>query len=154
MKTILFTLVLSLTALIMTAQTETSLDEPTITADQAEIATEGISITVTVPVPSDKGSVFFSLHTKETFMRKGLTDLEGEIIDGKATVVFENVPVGTYGVLLFHDTNGNKKMDFESNGMPLEMYGVSNNVMSYGPPMWSDAKFDVATAPINLEIRM
>lgn len=150
MKTILFTLVLSLTAAMMTAQTDTA----TLTADQTEIVASGTTITVTVPVQSDKGSVLFALHSEETFMQKGLADLEGEIVDGKATVVFENVAAGTYGILLFHDTNGNKKMDFEPNGMPKEMYGVSNNVMNFGPPMWSDAKFEVADTPISMEIRM
>jgi uncharacterized protein (DUF2141 family) len=164
MKTILLTLVLALTAEIMTAQTEISpLDEaqvettvatPTLMADQTPTTTQETSITVNVPVASDHGSVFFSLHSQETFMRNGLANLESEIIDGSATVTFENIPVGTYGIVLYHDKNGNKKMDFEPNGMPKEMYGVSNNVMSFRPPMWSDAKFEVATAPNTLEIRL
>ena len=34
-------------------------------------------------------------------------------------------------------------MDFESNGIPKENYGVSNNQMNlYGPPLWEDAKFE------------
>jgi uncharacterized protein (DUF2141 family) len=45
-------------------------------------------------------------------------------------------------------------MDFEPNGMPKEMYGVSNNVMNFGPPQWNDAQFEVASEPIALEIRM
>ena len=45
-------------------------------------------------------------------------------------------------------------MDFDTNGMPLEMYGISNNVMSYGPPQWSDAKFEVSSEPVSLTIRM
>jgi uncharacterized protein (DUF2141 family) len=45
-------------------------------------------------------------------------------------------------------------MDFHLNGMPKEMYGTSNNVMNFGPPQWSDAKFEVANTPISLEIRM
>ncbi|MDX1462028.1 MAG: DUF2141 domain-containing protein, partial [Marinirhabdus sp.] len=46
------------------------------------------------------------------------------------------------------------RMDFEANGMPKENYGVSNNVMNFGPPQWSDAKFEVSTAPLNMEIRL
>ena len=150
MKTILITLALSFTAAIMTAQTETT----TVTADQTEVVTDGTTITITVPVRTAEGSVLFTLHSEETFMREGLADLEAEIVDGKAIVTFENIPAGSYGVLLFHDANGNKKMDFEPNGMPKEMYGVSNNAMSFGPPMWSNAKFEVAAEPITLEIRM
>ena len=45
-------------------------------------------------------------------------------------------------------------MDFEANGMPKELYGASNNNMSMGPPRWSDAKFEVGTQPITMEIRL
>lgn len=142
MKTILISITLALTSFLLTAQNGSDVESP------------GTSITVTVPVQSDEGKVYFSLHNETTFMKKGLVDLQSEIIDGKATVTFTNISPGTYGVLLFHDKNDNKRMDFEPNGMPLEMFGVSNNVMSMGPPMWSDAKFEVANEPIELEIRM
>jgi len=119
-----------------------------------EMKTEGTTITVTVPVKSDKGSVFFALHNADTFMKQGIQDLESPVKDGKATVTFKNVAPGDYAVLLFHDANGNKQMDFEPNGMPSEMYGVSNNVMNFGPPQWSDAKFEVETEPVSLDIVM
>lgn len=44
-------------------------------------------------------------------------------------------------------------MDFQSNGMPLEDYGSSNNVMSYGPPNFEAAKFRVTDKNIVLNIR-
>ncbi len=87
-------------------------------------------------------------------MKKPSEGLTGEIIDGIATVTFKDVVPGEYAVILYHDKNLNKTMDFEPNGMPLEMYGMSNNPMSYGPPQWSDAKFDVVGTPIEMEIRM
>jgi uncharacterized protein (DUF2141 family) len=45
--------------------------------------------------------------------------------------------------MVLHDKNGNNQMDFESNGMPKEAYGMSNNPMSYGPPQFSDAAIEV-----------
>jgi uncharacterized protein (DUF2141 family) len=45
-------------------------------------------------------------------------------------------------------------MDFDANGMPLERFGVSNNNISYGPPQWVDAKFEVANTPVEMEIRL
>jgi len=142
MKTIILTITLALTSVFLNAQTE------------MESVSETETITVTVPVQSDKGNVVFGLYDETSFMKQPLVGLEGEIKDGKATVTFEDVKPGTYAILLYHDKNENKQMDFEPNGMPTEPYGVSNNVMSMGPPLWSDAKFEVTDKPIELEIRM
>ena len=143
MKTIILTIALAISTFILKAQTD----------DVASV--EGTTITVTVPIASNDGNVIFGLYDENTFMKAApIQGLESEIMDGKATVTFTNVVPGIYGITLFHDKNGNKIMDFEPNGMPLEMYGVSNNVMSYGPPQWSDAKFEVSLTPLELEIRL
>ncbi len=142
MKAILLTLALSLTTILLKAQTTDT------------FVSDGISITVTVPVTSDAGNVIFGLHNETTFMKAPLIGLESEITDGKATVTFTNVTPGNYGIVVLHDKNKNKRMDFEENGMPLEPYGTSNNVMNYGPPQWNDAKFEVGNEPIDMEIRL
>jgi uncharacterized protein (DUF2141 family) len=143
MKTIILTIALAISALFAQAQTD-------------EVTTaEGTTITVTVPINNEEGNIIVGLYDENTFMKAApLQGLEGDILNGQATVTFTNVGPGNYGITLFHDKNGNKIMDFEPNGMPQEMYGVSNNVMSYGPPQWNDAKFEVAHEPIELEIRM
>lgn len=106
---------------------------------------EGITITVTVPnVTSAEGAVLFGLYNEVTFMKAPpIQTAKGEIVDGVAKVTFTNVTAGEYGITCVHDVNNNQKMDFEENGMPKESYGVSNNNMSFGPPMWNDAKFEV-----------
>ena len=143
MKTILFTIALSISTFIMSAQADLT------------VVTEGTSITVTVPVQSADGVVIVGLYDQATFMKAApLQGLESAILNGQATVTFTNVTPGTYGITLFHDKNDNKIMDFEANGMPKENYGVSNNVMNFGPPQWKDAKFEVASEPIALDIRM
>ena len=143
MKTIILTIALAISTFFLKAQTN----------DVASI--EGTSITVTVPLSSTEGNVIFGLYDEDTFMKSApIQGLEGEIIDGKVTVTFTNVVPGIYGITLFHDKNGNKIMDFEPNGMPKEMYGVSNNVMSYGPPQWNDAKFEVSSESLEMEIRL
>lgn len=143
MKTVLFTLATIISLHLAKAQEATSKTE------------SGITITVTVPVKIDKGTVIGGVYNETSFM-KGAPNYgyEATIEDGKAVLIFSNIPPGTYGITLFHDTNGNKTMDFETNGMPKEMYGVSNNIMSYGPPQWSDAKFEVASEDIEMEIRL
>jgi len=112
------------------------------------------TITVTVVnVSSSDGVVKFGLHNKETFLKIALVEKEASIKDGKATVVFKNVAPGEYAIACFHDKNGNQRMDFSENGMPLEDYGATNNIMSMGPPVFSDAKFSVANEPLDFKIK-
>lgn len=44
------------------------------------------------------------------------------------SVLFENVPFGTYAIALFLDENDNGKIDTNFLGIPREKYGFSNNV--------------------------
>lgn len=37
------------------------------------------------------------------------------------------LPEGKYGIIAFHDTNGNEKLDTNFLGVPEEPYGFSNN---------------------------
>jgi uncharacterized protein (DUF2141 family) len=70
-----------------------------------------------------------------------------------STVEFENIPEGTYAIVCFHDENNNGKMDFESNGMPKENYGTSNNALSFGLPAFDNSKFEVKNDDLILEIK-
>jgi uncharacterized protein (DUF2141 family) len=142
MKTLIISIVLSLSGYLLTAQTD------------AGTVVDGTTITVTVPVRSSEGNVLFGLYEEANFMKNPTVGLEGEIVEGVATVTFTNIKPGTYAITLVHDKNLNKRMDFDEHGMPTEMYGVSNNVMSMGPPLWSDAKFEVSNIPLELEIRL
>jgi uncharacterized protein (DUF2141 family) len=116
---------------------------------------KGITITVTIDnVNNDNGKVSMALHTSETFMKgEGVLNAETEIKDGKVTITFENVLPGDYAIMALHDENKNNRMDFEANGMPKESYGMSNNVMSFGPPQYDDAKFKVEDKNIEMTIR-
>lgn len=116
---------------------------------------EGITITATVEnVHNSNGHVIFALHNQTTFMKgKGIMNASSAIKDGVATVTFKNVAPGTYAILVLHDENNNNQMDYASSGMPTEEYGMSNNFMGFGPPMFSDAKFEVTDEDKNFQIR-
>ncbi|MBC3846861.1 DUF2141 domain-containing protein [Winogradskyella echinorum] len=116
---------------------------------------KGITITVTIDnVKSDNGKVSMALHTSETFMKgAGVMNAETKIKDGKISITFENVKPGEYAIMALHDENENNRMDFRENGMPLESYGTSNNVMAFGPPQYDDAKFKVEDKDLELNIR-
>ena len=117
-----------------------------------EIATT-ISVVVENINPNE-GKVYFSLYTKDTFMKSppNFTS-SAEVGNGTATVIFEDIPEGTYAINCFQDLNGNGKLDFEPNGMPKEKYGVSTNTINtYGPPNWSDVKFENVGEPLEFNI--
>jgi len=116
---------------------------------------ESGNITASVPnVTGTEGNVKFGLYTAETFM-KAEPDFsaEAEIKEGKASVIFKNIPEGVYALLVMHDKNDNNQMDYDPNGMPLENYGSSGNSMSYGPPVWENSKFNFDGSTRELEIR-
>ena len=115
---------------------------------------EKSSITATVVnVLTSEGKVGFALYNKDNFMKQPILAKEAKIVDGKSKVVFENVLAGEYAILCYHDKNNNDKMDFQPNGMPLESYGASNNVMNFGPLRFDDAKFKVSDKKVSLEIK-
>jgi len=113
------------------------------------------TVSVTIEnVLNANGTIVASLHTNETFMKSaGLIDLQKEAKKGSVTFTFENVAPGAYAIMVLHDENDNKRMDFETNGMPKENYGMSGNEMAMGPPTFADAKFEVGDKPLALVIR-
>ncbi len=112
------------------------------------------TITATVVnVTSNNGKVSYALYNKDNFMKEPVKAKSSKIIDGKSTVVFNDVPAGEYAIVCYHDKNDNNKMDFQPNGMPIENYGASNNVMNFGPPQYEDAKFTIIDNNVSLEIR-
>ena len=118
-----------------------------ITAQNNTITTAVINVT------SDAGKVGYALYDKTNFRMKPIQGAESKIVNGKSVVVFENVEAGEYAIICYHDKNNNDKMDFEANGMPLEDYGASNNVMNFGPPKFEDAKFTIIDKNVSLEIK-
>ncbi len=125
-----------------------------ITFANAQETEKGQTITVNIDkLQSEAGHIIVALHTEATFMKgDGIKNAKSKIVDGKVTVTFENVEAGEYAILVLHDANDNNQMDFEPNGMPKESFGASNNSMSFGPPQFSSAKFDVTNENLEMKI--
>jgi uncharacterized protein (DUF2141 family) len=71
------------------------------------------------------------------------------------TCSFTSVAPGIHAVAVFHDENGDGKLDTNFLGIPREGVGVSNNnFRSVGPPSWDDAKFTVnGNLALNVTLR-
>lgn len=113
------------------------------------------NITVTIEnVKNDTGKVVVSLHTENTFMKSdAIQTTSSKIENGKITITFKEVTPGTYGIIALHDENENNRMDYDNTRRPIESYGISNNPMSYGPPQFSEAKFELKNEDLDFKIR-
>jgi uncharacterized protein (DUF2141 family) len=72
-----------------------------------------------------------------------------------ATVVFTNLPQGAYAAAVFHDENLTGKMEFDSQGIPQQGYGISNNPdTTQGPPTPEQAMFTLNQPQTTIEIKL
>lgn len=61
---------------------------------------------------------------------------------GTMTLNLEDIPFGTYAISLYHDRNGNGKLDSNWMRIPKEPYGFSRNAAAtFGPPKFQKAAF-------------
>jgi uncharacterized protein (DUF2141 family) len=75
---------------------------------------------------------------------------------GQTAVTFQNLPLGNYGVAVFHDRNSNGKLDRNFLGIPKEGFGFSRNpTIRTGAPKFSEVAVFVAgtnnTAQVQLQ---
>jgi uncharacterized protein (DUF2141 family) len=72
----------------------------------------------------------------------------------RTVLVYRNLPAGRYAVSVFHDENGNGKLDTNPAGIPIERYGFSRDARGMmGPPAFADAAVDLqadTTLTVNL----
>lgn len=124
---------------------------------QEETTAEVQNILVTITdIKSDDGMVYIGLYDSEkTFLDKRYKSARSTIENNEAIITFANIPAGTYAVSVFHDENGNQKMDTNFMGIPKEDTGCSNNAKGFmSAPKWKDAKFDVVDSTVTLTINM
>ena len=71
-------------------------------------------------------------------------------VDGKLTLVLKGLPEGELAISLFHDLNGNGKLDTNGMGIPMEPFGFSNEAKA----MFSAPKFEAARFTVPSVARM
>ena len=76
------------------------------------------------------------------------------IVNAGAPLHFDDLPSGTYAISLFHDENGNGKLDTKL-GIPLEGVGFSRNPrLMFGPPGFAAARFAVTNGDVNEMVKV
>ncbi len=70
------------------------------------------------------------------------------------SLVFGDLPSGTYALALIHDENGNRKLD-TTLGIPREGFGFSRNpAIRFGPPKFASARVAISTGQTEEAIRV
>ena len=102
----------------------------------------------------DAGEIHIAIYdSKETFEQdrgeqggpaSGIVDgLVVPVGQGSFSHTFD-LPSGNYAVGIFHDVNGNNRLDTNLFGVPKEQYGFSNDASGrFGPPSFDDAAISV-----------
>jgi len=78
-----------------------------------------------------------------------------KIRKSQARCDFEDIPPGTYAMVVIHDENMNGKLDTNALGIPKEGYGFSNNAKKWlGTPSFSDASFSYDGQNVDLTMSL
>lgn len=118
---------------------------------------DGNTVTIRVTnVRSAKGRLHVDLCSPATFLKDGCPySASAPAQSPVTTVVVRNVPPGHYAAQLFHDENGNDKMDRGLFGIPKEGVAFSHDALKgMSPPKWSDAEFVYPGGAQATQVRM
>lgn len=83
-------------------------------------------------------------NSSETYKSKTQAVFETVLFskDSVACFTFKDIPSGLYSVAMFHDENGDEKLNTKKLGIPAEGVGFSGNLKSkLKPPDFNEASF-------------
>lgn len=107
---------------------------------------------------NDRGIVRCGLFSGEPGWREegqAIRRVEAAIAGGVARCDFGDVPAGQYAIAVFHAQEGEEKVSYGLLGKPRQGVGFSNNPsITFGPPDYARASFQLGTAPMTLSIQV
>ena len=108
------------------------------------------------PVVATTGTLQVAIYNNETgFRKQAVRSVKVAPVAGTTRLQIDDLPAGDYAVMLFHDVNGNDKLDSNLMGIPNEPWGGSVGDKSmFGPPNWNDARFALPEAGLTLRIKL
>ncbi|WP_437399800.1 DUF2141 domain-containing protein [Flagellimonas lutimaris] len=106
-------------------------------------------------VLSNKGDVNVAVYNSDaTFLSLDGAFKVGTKVahEGIVQLMIEDLPSGEYALAVFHDENGNGKLDTNWLGIPKEKVAFSNAKMkTFGPPKYRECAFKMSS---NYEIHI
>lgn len=112
------------------------------------LAQDANSLTATFETSARTGAVMAALFDAATYdSGQPIRFVQVDIATGEDSATFPGLPAGEYALKVFHDVNGNGRMDANPFGQPVEPYGFSNNAVgNMGPARWDQTRFTVSGA--------
>jgi len=107
-------------------------------------------------VRNDQGSVVVGVCTEDVFIG-GTCAFRVSVParSGIVTVSVSDVPPGTYAIRVYHDENGNMRIDRNFLGVPLEGFGFSNDApVRMAPPSFKDAAITVGQGRLDTALTL
>ncbi|RUT26022.1 hypothetical protein C0V97_08130 [Asaia sp. W19] len=91
-------------------------------------------------IPDNTGTIRVALCTEDEFLKPSCAfHAETASTTPRITVVFSDVPAGTYAIQAYQDRNGDAKLNRTFIGIPKEPIGFSRDPkLSYGPPSFEE----------------
>lgn len=98
-------------------------------------------------VTSAQGQVSAALYPDQnSFLKfdKVFKSVSVKAVKGVTALTIKDIPDGNYAVAVFHDKNGNGKLDTNFLGIPTEPVAFSNAKMkTFGPPKFNECAFPI-----------
>jgi len=105
-------------------------------------------------VAGQKGALMGAICNKDSFL-KTCQYFAVQPAIASNVLKFPGVVPGSYAVMVYHDENGNGKLDKSPSGMPLEGWGFSRNARGhYGPPAFDAARIDIKAGTNDIALDM
>jgi uncharacterized protein (DUF2141 family) len=116
-----------------------------ISSFSSQQAGERLTLKLTVSnIKNAVGDIYIAVYADEaTYMKDRFAEAIAPIETEGTLDVEIKIPKGTYAITIFHDENGDAKLNTNFVGIPKEPFGFSNNPkMMFGPPNFKEASFD------------
>ena len=125
-------------------------------AGTAALPAQASSLSVRVEgLRSSAGSVLVAVCTADAFDSERCPN-EAAVRAGEAgrPIEFPGIAPGTYAVKVFHDENGNRRLDSDWLGIPTEGYGLSNDPPKNRKPTFAASAFKVGAEPVTVTVSL
>ena len=78
----------------------------------------------------------------EDFRKTAVKEVQAPASTNPVVIRVPGLAVGDYAIAIYHDRNGNQKLDSNLLGIPSEPYGFSGSTRNLvGPATWQQARF-------------
>jgi uncharacterized protein (DUF2141 family) len=126
-------------------------------AQAADAQTSNGTLSIELAGLQPQGTVMIQLFNSEAGYQSGdgVGAQRVEITGQTAHVAFDSLAPGQYAFRMFHDVNGDGRMNTNPFGIPIEPFAFSNNARgSFGPARWADAAFTLNAGANTQEITL